>query len=75
LVNDTSKATLSKIDPEVGQAIIEYREHQKVVSSYGQGFLEHIHPIQVEFIHLLFHFFKIFEEKLDEGLRTVSGGD
>jgi DNA polymerase-1 len=44
-VNDTSKATLSKIDPNVGQAITEYREHQKVVSAYGQGFLEHIHPV------------------------------
>ena len=44
-VNDTSKATISKIDPEVGQAITDYREHQKVVSSYGEGFLEHIHPV------------------------------
>jgi DNA polymerase-1 len=44
-VSDTGKSTLSKIDHEVGQTIIDYREHQKVVSSYGQGFLEHIHPI------------------------------
>jgi len=44
-VNDTSKATISKINPEVGQAINDYREHQKVVSSYGQEFLEHIHSV------------------------------
>ena len=44
-VNDTSKVTLSRIDTNVGQAITEYREHQKVVSAYGEGFLEHIHPI------------------------------
>ncbi len=52
-VNDTSKATLSKIDHPIGQLIIDYREHQKVVSSYGQGFLEHIHPITGR-IHPLF---------------------
>jgi len=43
-VNDTSKATISHIDPKIGQAILDYREHQKVVSAYGKGFLEHIHP-------------------------------
>jgi DNA polymerase-1 len=42
-VNDTSKATISHIDSKIGQAIIDYREHQKVVSAYGKGFLEHIH--------------------------------
>ena len=52
-VDDTSKATLSKIEHPIGQLIIDYREHQKVVSSYGQGFLEHIHPITGR-IHPLF---------------------
>lgn len=52
-VSDTSKATLSKIQHPIGQLIIDYREHQKVVSSYGQGFLEHIHPITGR-IHPLF---------------------
>jgi DNA polymerase-1 len=44
-VTDTSKATISRIDTEIGQVITDYREHQKVVSSYGQEFLEHIHPV------------------------------
>ncbi|MEK7395986.1 MAG: DNA polymerase [Candidatus Poribacteria bacterium] len=42
-VSDTSKATISHIDHKISQAIFDYREHQKVVSAYGKGFLEHIH--------------------------------
>jgi DNA polymerase I len=26
------------------KALAEYREHQKIVSTYGEGFLQHVHP-------------------------------
>jgi len=44
-VDDTSKLTISRINHPIAQAILDYREHQKVVSSYGEGFLEHINNI------------------------------
>lgn len=44
-VNDTSKSTLSRINHPVIEAILAYREHQKVVTTYGEGFLEHINPV------------------------------
>jgi DNA polymerase I len=46
-VDSTSKAVLSSLDHEeypAAKLILEYRQHQKIVSTYGATFLEHIHP-------------------------------
>lgn len=44
LLKDTSRETIVAIDHPVKDLILEYRTHQKVVSTYGEGFLKHIHP-------------------------------
>jgi len=40
---DTSRETIVAIDHPVKDLILEYRTHQKVVSTYGRGFLKHVH--------------------------------
>lgn len=42
---DLSKRTLRRLGHPVATALVDYREHQKVLSSYGEGFLAHIHPV------------------------------
>ncbi|MBT3270237.1 hypothetical protein HN371_24030 [Candidatus Poribacteria bacterium] len=42
-VESTSKAVLASLEHPVGQVILEYRQHQKIVSTYGATFLEHVH--------------------------------
>ncbi len=42
---DLTKATLSRLDHPLATALVEYRVHQKVLSSYGDEFLSHIHPV------------------------------
>lgn len=44
VVSDTQKNTLLKVKHPVIEHIFEYREQQKVVSTYGEGFIKHIHP-------------------------------
>lgn len=44
IVENTSKEVLSKINNEVIKLILEYRKHQKVITTYGNSFLKHIHP-------------------------------
>ncbi len=41
---DTSRETIIALDHPVKNLILEYRSHQKVVSTYGDGFLRFIHP-------------------------------
>ena len=41
-VESTSKAVLASLEHPVGQVILEYRQHQKIVSTYGATFLEHV---------------------------------
>ncbi|HWP47180.1 MAG TPA: DNA polymerase [Candidatus Limnocylindrales bacterium] len=43
-VEDTSRETLMGIKHEVKDWLLIYREHQKVLSTYGESFLKHIHP-------------------------------
>jgi DNA polymerase I-like protein with 3'-5' exonuclease and polymerase domains len=42
-VEDTSRETLLGIKHEVRDWLLVYREHQKVLSTYGESFLKHIH--------------------------------
>lgn len=45
-LESTSKAVLSSLDPKeypVAQLILDYRQQQKIVSTYGATFLEHVH--------------------------------
>ena len=42
-VDSTSKAVLASLEHPVGKVILEYRQHQKIVSTYGATFLEHVH--------------------------------
>lgn len=41
---DASERSLRIYDHPATRALLAYREHQKVVSTYGESFLEHIHP-------------------------------
>lgn len=41
---DVSKSTLKDLDHPVGPALLRYRESSKIVSTYGDAFLELIHP-------------------------------
>ena len=43
-VENTDKWTLTRLEHPVSDMILEYRQHQKVVSTYGETFLEYIHP-------------------------------
>ncbi|RMH68950.1 MAG: hypothetical protein D6675_14410 [Gemmatimonadetes bacterium] len=45
-VSDTGRDTLLEFGGghEIINLILEYREHQKVISTYGESFLKHIHP-------------------------------
>lgn len=43
MLPDTSRETIAALDHPVKDLILEYRSHQKVVSTYGEGFLKHIH--------------------------------
>jgi len=43
-VEDTSRETLMSLQHEVRDWLLAYREHQKVLSTYGESFLKHIHP-------------------------------
>ena len=43
-VENTDRWTLGSLEHPVGEIILEYRQHQKVVSTYGETFLEHVHP-------------------------------
>jgi DNA polymerase-1 len=40
----TDEATLSEISHPVAKSLLEYRKVQKIMSSYGESFLGHIHP-------------------------------
>jgi DNA polymerase I len=42
---DLTKATLARVDHPFAEALLAYREHQHVLSSYGEGFLSHLHPV------------------------------
>ncbi len=43
-VESTGKDVLSQLEHPVGKLMLEYRQHQKIVSTYGESFLEHVHP-------------------------------
>jgi DNA polymerase I-like protein with 3'-5' exonuclease and polymerase domains len=40
---DTAEGTLREIPHPAARALAAYREHQKVVSTYGENFLAHVH--------------------------------
>ncbi len=42
-LENVSKESISGINHPVKALILKYREHQKVMSTYGEGFLKHIH--------------------------------
>lgn len=42
---DLGKKTLSRLDHPVARGLLEWREHQKILSTYGEGFLSHLHPV------------------------------
>lgn len=41
---DVAKSTLKELDHPVGKALLGYREASKIVSTYGDAFLELLHP-------------------------------
>jgi DNA polymerase-1 len=43
-VQDVNKTALRHMDHPVGEALLKYREMNKIVSAYGETFLETIHP-------------------------------
>lgn len=43
-VESTGKDILEGIDHPVVRLLLEYRGYRKIVSTYGEGFLEHVHP-------------------------------
>lgn len=43
-VESTARTSLLALDHPVGRAVVEYREASKIVSTYGEGFLSHVHP-------------------------------
>ncbi len=43
-VGDVNKTTLRALGHPVGEALLRYRETGKIVSAYGESFLEAIHP-------------------------------
>lgn len=53
-LTDVSKATLRTLAHPVGTALLRYREASKIVSTYGEAFLELIHP-QTRRLHATFY--------------------
>ncbi len=51
---DVSKHTLLRIGHPAGKLLVQYREQSKIVTTYGQNFLEFIHP-RTGRIHAEFH--------------------
>lgn len=43
-LSSTRREVLLSTGHPAAAAVVEYREHQKIVSTYGQRFLEHVHP-------------------------------
>jgi len=43
-LENTRGATLKDTGHPAAIAVVEYREHAKIVSTYGESFLEHVHP-------------------------------
>jgi DNA polymerase I len=43
-IEDTSEATLQKVNHPAAKKLLEYREHDKIVTSFGEKFLALIHP-------------------------------
>ncbi|MBM3216038.1 hypothetical protein FJZ36_14110 [Candidatus Poribacteria bacterium] len=43
-IPSTGKEVIETIDHPVAKMILEYRGYQKIVSTYGETFLEHVHP-------------------------------
>lgn len=43
-LEDTSEATLQKVKHPAAKKLLDYREHDKLVISFGEKFLELIHP-------------------------------
>jgi DNA polymerase-1 len=41
---DTRAATLTGLPHPAPHAVVAYREAQKVLSTYGEGYLQHVHP-------------------------------
>lgn len=44
-IPDTNEKTLDKHDHPIIKTILEFREHQKKVDSFGDAFLELVHPV------------------------------
>ncbi|MFH1808706.1 MAG: DNA polymerase [Pseudomonadota bacterium] len=44
-LESTARPSLLGLEHPVGRAIIDYREAAKIVSTYGEGFLSHVHPV------------------------------
>jgi DNA polymerase I len=44
-LEDVSGFTLRQLNHPVGNALLAWREAQKVVSTYGDSFLAHVHPV------------------------------
>jgi len=44
-LEDTSEATLKRVDHAAAKKLLEFREHDKIVASFGEKFLELIHPV------------------------------
>ncbi len=44
-VRSVDKSNLKRLGHPIGQAIIAYREASKIVSAYGESFLDFIHPV------------------------------
>ncbi len=42
---DLTRRSLSRLDHPFASALLEYRDHQQLLSAYGEGFLSHIHPV------------------------------
>lgn len=43
-IESTGKDVIEGIDHPVAKIILEYRGHRKIVSTYGETFLDHVHP-------------------------------
>ena len=43
-LDDTAEPTLRAVGHPAARALLDYREHQKAVTTYGESFLAHVHP-------------------------------
>jgi DNA polymerase I-like protein with 3'-5' exonuclease and polymerase domains len=43
-IESTGRDVIERLDSPIAKLLLEYRAHQKIVSAYGDAFLQHVHP-------------------------------